>query len=120
VSLADPQKIKIGATEHECPRVVFGNRESEYSNAESDVDFTVATSEKKRKRHVARVDYRKISADPLITGQNIEHTASVTLVVDRPLSGLTNAEIKQVVDGLITNLTASSSANITKMLAGES
>lgn len=120
MAMADPQIVKIGSTEHSCSRVSTGNRESEYSNAESDVDLKFSTSEKKRKRQVARVDYRKISADPLVIDKNVEHTMSVSLVVDRPLSGLTNAEVKQVVDALIANLTASTSANITKLLASES
>jgi hypothetical protein len=45
---------------------------------------------------------------------------STYLVIGHPVTGLTNAEIKQVVDGLAAYLTASSGAKVTSVIGGES
>lgn len=43
----------------------------------------------------------------------------VTITVDVPVTGYTIVEQKQVVDGLIAYLSASSGAKITQLLGGE-
>jgi hypothetical protein len=45
---------------------------------------------------------------------------TVRVLVDRPKYGYTVAEQKAVIDGFIAALNASSGANITKLLGGES
>lgn len=122
MSFVDPQKVKIGATEHELPRVSVGKRESEYVKNDGSVDMLINTKEtnRGRKRHVARVDQTKVVASTLVPTTNERVSASVSLVIDRPVEGFTNAEAKELVDGLIANLQASTSANIVKLIAGES
>jgi hypothetical protein len=44
---------------------------------------------------------------------------SAYLVVDQPITGFTVAESKQVIDGFVAWLSASSGANLTKLLGGE-
>jgi Cu2+-containing amine oxidase len=66
------------------------------------------------------LDYSKIVADPLVPTQNQKVSMSTYLVIDHPLTGLTNAEIKQVVDGLTAYLTATSGAKVTSIVGGES
>jgi hypothetical protein len=41
-------------------------------------------------------------------------------VVDHPQSGFSQAELKDLCTGLMTNLTASTNANLVKFLGGES
>jgi hypothetical protein len=41
------------------------------------------------------------------------------LVVDAPVAGFTNTELKQYIDGFIAALSASSGAKITQLLGGE-
>jgi hypothetical protein len=45
---------------------------------------------------------------------------AVYVVIDTPETGYTIAEQKQIVDGLTGYLTASSGANVTKIIGGES
>jgi hypothetical protein len=45
---------------------------------------------------------------------------SMNVVIDVPDTGYTAAEAKQIVDALTAYLTASSGANVTKLIGGES
>jgi len=67
-----------------------------------------------------KLTHRKIAADPLISAQSIEYSMTAYVVFDVPVTGYTVAEAKQIVDGLTAWLTASSGANTTKVLGGES
>jgi hypothetical protein len=50
---------------------------------------------------------------------NVRLSSSVYLVVDTPETGYTVAEAKQIADGLIAYLSASSGARLTQLLGGE-
>lgn len=69
---------------------------------------------------MARYDFKKIAPDPLISATNIEYAMSAYLVMDVPVTGFTVAEAVAVAKALITNLTASTDANLTKIAGGES
>jgi hypothetical protein len=58
-------------------------------------------------------------ANPLISGQNISQSVSVSLTVNHP-AGFDTAAMKAHVDGFLAKLSASSGADITKLLGGES
>lgn len=118
--LTDPQTITINAIANSCPAVARGIDTSTYSKDDGNVKLLVAHQYGKRTRTSVRLDFRKIAADPLISSQNIEYGMSAYLVVDRPRTGFTLIEAKQIVDGLLTWLTASSGANTSKVLGGES
>lgn len=122
MSFADPQSLKIGATENSLPRIGTGRGTSEYANADGSVELIPKTTESKagRKRHEIRANQTKVTADPFIPTNNVEVGASVYLVIDVPPAGFTNAQQKELVDGFLANLQASSGANITKLIAGES
>jgi hypothetical protein len=66
-----------------------------------------------------RIDHNKVAADPFLTGVNQKYSMSAYLVVDVPTVGYTVAEQKQVVDGFITQLNATSGAIITQVLGNE-
>lgn len=118
----DPQSVKIGASTISLPRVSSGDLKSAYGNEDSTVDLTISTQEtgKSRLRHTVRLDKSKIAADPLITTQNVENSASVYLVIDRPVSGFTNTEAEEIAKGLLEYLSASTYANVKKVLGRES
>jgi hypothetical protein len=54
-----------------------------------------------------------------VTGINNKYSMSAYIVFDTPPVGYTVVEQKQVVDGFIAQLTASSGALITQILGGE-
>jgi len=118
--LADPQTVTINSVANTLPRTASGVNEGIFTKDDANVKLTVKHTYGKRTRRVARLDFRKIAADPLISAQNIVYSMAAYLVVDTPVTGFTVAEVKQIVDALTLWLTTSTGANTTKVLGGES
>lgn len=116
----DPQSITINAVANSLPRVSVGQNQSTYKSADGSVQLVITHTYGKRVRRTVRLDHSKIAADPLQPGTNRPYSMSSYLVIDTPATGYTSAEIKQIVDGLTAYLTASTGANVTKVLGGES
>lgn len=118
MSFADPSKVKVdGVTEVELPRVSTGDRTSEYSNSDGSIRLKIATAIGRRIRHTARIDLAKVIPSVINPSQNEEVSTSAYLVVDKPVSGYTNEELRKLTEGLKTFLTE---ANIKKLLGSES
>jgi len=118
MSFADPSKVKVdGATEVELPRVTVGDKTSSYQNSDGSVELVLTTRKGRRTRHEGRINLSKVIPSTLIPSQNEEVSTSAYLVVDRPLSGYTNEELRKLVEGLKTFFTE---ANIKKLLGAES
>lgn len=118
MSFADPQTLTLNAVAQTLPRVSSSGASSTYSKDDGTVRMVVSHSLGKRNRRLLRVEHSKISAD-VFTAAQTRFNANVYVVVDAPVSGYTNAEIKQIVDALTAYLTASSGANVSKLLGGE-
>lgn len=119
MSFADPQSIKISGVTTSLPRVSVGNYSSKYASADGTIELEPATQNGKRVRQTIRLNHSKITADPFVPTTNTKVSSSVYLVVDSPVVGYTDAELKALVDAFIENITASTSVNITKLLGGE-
>jgi hypothetical protein len=117
---ADPQSVTINAVATSLPAVVRAVNTSGYQSADGNVKLTVSHAYGNRNRRTARLDFSKIAADPLISAQNIKFSMSAYLVIDVPITGFTIVEQKQIVDALTAYLTASTGANVTRILGGES
>lgn len=117
--LTDPQTITINAVANALPRTSSGVNSGQFQKDDTTVKLEVSHQYGKRNRRLVKLTHSKIAPDPLISSTNIRYSMSVNLVVDVPTTGYTVAEAKQVVDGLAAWLTASSGANITKVLGGE-
>ena len=120
MAFADPQKVKVTAKEETLPRVDTGSFSSTYLSSDNLTRLTLATQNGRRKRHTARIDLSKITTDPFDETQKVEVGSSAYLVVDRPLAGFTNAELKTLVEGLVTFLSASTYSATEKLLGSES
>jgi hypothetical protein len=118
--LADPQSLTINAIANSLPAVSRGVNQSSYRKDDGNVQLSISHTYASRTRRLARVDFSKIAADPLISANNIKYSMSAYLVVDIPVTGFTVAEAKYVVDSLTKWLTDTSGANTTKLLGGES
>jgi len=116
----DPQSITVNAVANVLPRVQTNQSGAVYSKDDGNLKLTVSSAYGKRTRRTARVDFRKTAADPLFPAQNTPYSMSVYIVADVPPVGFTIVEQKQIVDSLTAWLTASSGANVTKVLGGES
>ncbi len=119
---SDPQSVTINAVAQPLPRTGTGPTSGVFTKDDGNVVLTISHQKtgKSRKRSTIRLDYRKLSADPFTTGHNLTYSMSTYLLVDRGDGELTNTEVKYVVDALTAYLTASSGANVTKLLGGES
>jgi len=121
VALSDPQSITIGATPGavSLPRVNTGSNVGTFTNYDHKATLKVQTNYGKRTRREARVDFSKIVTDPLVASTNVLVSGTVRLNIDVPPTGFSAAEQKDLAVALLTWLTASSNANLIKVIAGE-
>ncbi len=119
MAFADPQSITINAVANSLPRTSSGVNSGVFTKDDGNVKMSVQHQYGKRTRRTIRLDHSKIAADPLISAQSIKYSMSAYLVVDVPITGYTVAEAKQVIDGLVAYLAASTGARITQLLGGE-
>lgn len=117
---SEPQSVTISGTAHTLPRVFSDQATSKYRKDDGSIVFEVSHQQGKRLRAAAALVHSKYAADPLYPAQNVPYSLTVRFIVDRPLVGYSVAEQKAVVDGFLANLQATTGANITKLLGGES
>jgi hypothetical protein len=120
MALSDPQSVTINAVANSLPRISMALNSGAFQKDDATVRLDVSHNQTaKRSRHYVRLSHSKIAPDPLISSTNIKYSMSVSINFDTPPTGYTVAEQKQVVDGFIAWLNASSGANITKILGAE-
>lgn len=121
MALSDPQSITINAVANSLPRVSTENGSSTYSKDDGTISLLVSQQPGRAvSRRRAGVRSTKFTSDPFTPAVNQKVTFGVDLVVNVPVAGFTLTEQKQIVDGFLAWCTASSGANITKLLGGES
>lgn len=121
MAFADPQTITINAVAGTFNRVDTQGSRSVYRTADGFWTLTISHQKRAggRSNRMYRVDHTKVAPD-VYTSDNTKYTFSAWLSVDAPELGYTVVEQKQVVDGMIAALQASSGLAITKLLGGES
>jgi len=123
MALTDPQKFKeVAGTEVTAPRVSSGDFKSIYETSDGLNKLTLSTTESNssRKRHLVRIDVEKIATNPFEEARKEPISASVYLVVDRPSTGYSVAEMKKLVEGLVGLISASTYSVTEKLLGSES
>lgn len=120
MAFTDPQSVTINAVAVPLPRVTTGENSAGYRSADGFVDMQIAHTYGRRNRHRIRLHHSKVAADPLSPALNRPFDMSVNIVFDVPDTGYTLTEQKQIIDAVTAYLTASSGANVTKILGGES
>lgn len=101
------------------PRTSSKDTSGTFTKDDGNVKLLVSSSYGKRIRRTARLDHQKVAPDPLFPAQNSPYSMSFYVVADVPVTGYTIVEQKQIVDALVLWLSASSGANITRLLGGE-
>jgi hypothetical protein len=119
MAYADPQSVTVNAVAQSLPRVSSGVNTGGFSKDDGTFKLSVSHSYGKRTRRVIRLDQAKIAADPLLAGVNVKATAATYLVIDQPITGFSNTELKQLVDGFLAYLSAATGAKVTQLLGGE-
>ena len=118
--LTEPQSVTTDAA-HSLPRVGMDSQSGEFKNSADGYDLVITHDySSARQRHVVWLEQVKIVTDPLFSTQNKQVVARATLTVSAPQSGYTATQLKELAKGLIGNLTASSDANLIKVIGGES
>jgi len=119
MALSDPQTITIAATPNTLPRILTDASAANYSVSDGTVGLVVSHQNGRRKRHQIKVTLNKISPDPL-TDVKMQISASAYLVVDEPIVGFTDTELKDLALSVTNWVNAGSAANLLKVLGGES
>lgn len=115
---ADPQTVTVNAVAQTLAAISREPLGSTYREDIGEYELVISHQEgAKRNRRVVRVNRTTVSADPFIPAQNVENSVSYYLVIDAPIAGFTNTQMKDDVLGLTAWL---SSANVLKVLGGES
>lgn len=120
MAYTDPQTVTVNTVAKTLPRVGPIADGSVYRQDTGEFKLSIRHSAGKRVRSTVRLDQTKVAADPFQPAINKEILQGIYLVVDRPSTGYTNTETKYVVDALVAWLSASSGANVTKLLGLES
>ena len=115
----EPQTVTISGSAKTLNRLNSTPAGAVYGTADRAYKMDVLHSYGRRHRHTVRLQADTLVANPLVSGQNISQSISVILSVDVP-PGYDTATAKAIVDGLLANLSASTGANITKLIGGES
>lgn len=114
---ADPQSITVNSVAQSLPAISRNDIQSVYQKDDGAYKLTVSHQYlAERHRFRVRVDANKTAPDPLVAANNRIYTAAVTIVIDKPAVGYTNAEIKDIALALTGWAT---SANLLKVLGGE-
>lgn len=120
MAYADPQSITVNSVAQSLARTGTGLNTGTFRTNDGNFTLEVGHNYGKRARHTVAFRQRKISADPLITAQNLEHVMSARLTFDVPDNqGYTVAEQLLLWSGFATWLTASSNAKVNQLLGGE-
>lgn len=121
MALSDPQSITIGTAPGavSLPRVNSGTQVGTFSNYDSKANLKVSTTYGKRTRRTARVEFSKVVTDPLVSTTNVLASATAYIVIDVPPTGFSATEQKEFALSLINWLTASTNANLIKVINGE-
>jgi len=118
--LADPQAVTISGTPYTLPKTDARSETNVYADLGNGVTLfgtQRVTGRDNRRRATVSLQKEKIAADPL-TAVNQRVNASVTVSAAFP-SGFTATEMEGIAAALITWLSASTNANLKKVLAGE-
>lgn len=120
MAYSDPQSVTNGSA-ISLPRTGQGMDTGTFTSSDSTSKLTVTHRKAGRtfQRRV-RYDFSKIVADPLATGTNLRISAMANLSINVPENGFTVAEQVQLITAITTWLTATSNANATKLVGGES
>jgi hypothetical protein len=115
----DPQSITVGGTPVSLPRILTGSAVGDFRSADGNIELTLdPRGTAKRRRNVARLYTKKNVTDP-ITGLVSVQGFMISITVDRPLTGITDADVEASYVALSSWSTASTNANFKKLAAGE-
>jgi len=119
VAFSDPQSVTVNAVARSLPRILNGTKVGTFVTADGITTLTLDPTGTKSRR-VAKASVREnVNVTDAQTGLVSVQNHSFTIIANRPMTGISDTVAEQLAAGLITWLTASSNANLKKLLAGE-
>lgn len=120
MAYADPQSVTVSGSAKSLPRTGTSLSAGTFTSNDREYTLKVSHQNGSRLRHMARLEQATVVASPTVPSQNENVSMSVHIVIDTPRNGvLSTAEIKAVADALVGWASASSGANIAKLIAFE-
>lgn len=119
MAFADPQTITVATVAQTLALIGRDQSGSTFQKDDQAYKLSISHAKKTRTRHVMRIDFRKIAADPLVSANNVEYSGAVTLTLDVPNVGYSTTEQKDIVLALADYLKSSSNQPIIKLVAFE-
>ncbi len=119
MAYSDPQTITVNAIARTLPRFLSGTTTGTFISADTISQLTIDPSGTRTRRSNKASFRENVSVVDASTGLTRTESHSITFISNRPLLGVSDTVAEQLAAGLITWLTASSNANLKKLLAGE-
>lgn len=119
MAYTDPQTITINAVAIPLNRVNTGSTVGKFTSSDGQTRIEIDPKNGNRLSRTARLYQQKTTADPLVASTNVRVGDMLSFSVNLPQEGYTEAEVLLQAAGFITWLTASSNANLKKLIAGE-
>jgi hypothetical protein len=116
---SDPYVVTISGASKSLNGTTKTDNGSRFATPDRSHRLLVSHNYGKRQRHTIRLEVDSLTANPLVTGQYVQGSYSVYLTVDMP-NGFDTTAAKAGVEGLLAKLSATSGADITKLIGGES
>jgi len=123
MAFADPQSITpTGGSAISMPRISSGTLSGQFGSADGLTQLSIShqTVSGGVKRHLYRIDQSKLVADPFVPANSKYAKAYAYLVVGQPTYGYTAADVIALAGGMMTGLSATSFAALTKLVGSES
>lgn len=119
MALADPQSVTTDSAKS-LARVVTGDMSASYLVSDGTLELFVSHQQPRgSRRTLVKLTQKKVSTDPL-TDVKSEIQAQAYLTLVRPNVGFSEAELIQLVTGLFGWHTATTNANLKKVIGLES
>lgn len=115
----DPQSITIDGATSSLPRFLTGTTVGQFTSSDASIVLSVEPAATKQRRSSKASVRKAISVTDPVTGLTRNETHSITIISNRPLTGVSDADAEKLAAGFISWLTASTNANLKKLLAGE-
>jgi hypothetical protein len=116
---ADPQTITINAVPISLPRTGMTLDAGTFTKDDTNYKESITHAYGKRTRRTIRLDAKKLAPDVMDGQLMVPYSMAVYAVVDVPTVGYSLVEQKQICDGFLAYLTASSGAKVAQFLGGE-
>lgn len=120
MALSDPQTVTVNSVAKTLQRVSSGDYTGTFADVADGLTLRVSHTLGRRNRSTVRLEIAKISADPLVPSTNAPYSMTAYLVIDTPPQGFTTTEQTNNLKALVDWFSASTYANVAKVVNRES